>query len=59
MNYNLINWSRRKGKTRVTVWHKATAQNELGRGVVEVTDDGLSIVEAYPFFGVGFFVESN
>jgi hypothetical protein len=27
---------------------------KLGRGAAEVTDDGLSIMKAYPFFGVGF-----
>ncbi len=38
---------RRKGKARVTVWHKATIQHNLDRGAVEVTDDAYLIIEAY------------
>ena len=39
------------GKARVTVWHKATIQYDLDRGAIEVTDDGLSIMEAYRYWG--------
>jgi len=49
--------SRRKGKARVTVWHRATIQRKLVRGAIEVTlqDDFIVVTPSLPFFGAGFF----
>lgn len=49
--------SRRKGKARVTVWHRATIQRKLVRGAVEVTlQDEFAFDMSKPALSwVGFF----
>ena len=49
--------SRRKGKARVTVWHRATIQRKLVRGAVEVTlrDESIFAMSKPALFRGGLF----